>query len=228
MSGRGGPKVSVLSAPAPVAPVASHTGFVLASHPERQSVTNERGGVGKLCEMPVQPLSRSLPVAPLERSSSSGPPAAFLVVQASGGVPVGGLQCRTSLSGSAFGGALPFAFTMMTAVPGFLTFMPFFFVFTLSGTRMSTVDPHAVPERSVGAGGSAEGFFFPCPPLIFRLVSGGCGVHAGTLGSVWFGQSATLKSQTSLGRPSVSQASRPSLHWTTFAGVSTPSTSNSL
>src|SRR5712692_5159613 len=143
MSGRGGPKVSVLSAPAPVAPVASHTGFVLASHPERQSFTIERGGVGKLCEMPVHPLSRSEPVAALERSISSGPPAVFPGGRQEAPVDGGGLQRRTSLSGSAFGGALPFAFTMTTAVPGIFTFVPFFLVFILSGTRISTVDPHA-------------------------------------------------------------------------------------
>src|SRR2546428_246736 len=63
MSGSGGPNVAPLIDPAPTAPMTSQTGFVLASHPERQTFSVARGSTGKLCEMPVHPLSRSVPVS---------------------------------------------------------------------------------------------------------------------------------------------------------------------
>src|SRR5207237_10523885 len=77
MRGSGGPNVGPLIVPAPTGAQASQRGFVLASHVLRHRFTADRGGVGKLCEIPVQPLSRSLPVSAVRRSSSSGPPALF-------------------------------------------------------------------------------------------------------------------------------------------------------
>src|SRR5205823_5934017 len=116
---------------------------------------------------------------------------------------------------------LPVALTMMTALPGIFTFVPSLF----GGTMMSTAVPQVVPERSAGGGGAGKLFGIT---LTFKLVSGGCGVQLGRLGSVWFGQRATLKSQMSLGSPSVSQASVPSAHVTTFEVLSQPATSNSM
>src|SRR5437016_1228747 len=175
ISGSGGPKVAPLSEPAPVSPLASHTGLVLASHPVRQSFTLERGGVGKLCEMPVHPLSRSLPASAVERSISSGPPWGFFP-QATLIMPPG-LQWRMSLSGSFFGEPLLVALTRIVAFPVF--FLPFFV--TLIGTMTSAESPHVVPVRSAGAVGSVRLFGFP---LIFSAVSGGCGVQPLTFGSV--------------------------------------------
>src|SRR5207247_5868123 len=120
---------------------------------------------------------------------------------------------------------LLFALNMMKALPGFFTFVPFLFVFTLSGTMISATVPQVVPERSAGDGGAVKLLGIT---LIFKLVSGGCGVQVVRLGSVWFGQSETLKSQTSLGSPSVSQGSVPSPQLTTLAVWSQPSASNSL
>jgi len=124
------------------------------------------------------------------------------------------------LSRSFFSLPLLLAVTMSFSFPGL--FSPFFVIFR--GTMTSVTGPHAVPLKS---GGRAS--LVPLGMLLTVIfVSGGCGVHAGTLGSVWFGQSATLKTQTSFGRPSVSQASLPSVHGTTFAPTSAPVTSSSM
>src|ERR1051326_1678438 len=141
INGRGGPNVSPLTEPAPTGPFASHTGFVLASHVLRHRFTPDCGGVGKLCEMPVHPLSRPVPESMVGGSSSSGPPAGFL-----GHVTVvGGMHISPMLSTSFFGLPVLDAFTWRTT-PGFV--LPFFI--TLSGIGMSVVGPHAVPLRSEG------------------------------------------------------------------------------
>src|SRR5438876_8217278 len=146
MSGSGGPNVAPLIDPAPTAPMMSQTGFVLASHPERQTFSDARGSTGKLCEMPVHPLSRSVPVSAVERSASSGPPWGFMqgivvVVVPPGG---GGLHLSTSLSVSTFGLPLLFATTWMIFFPGWFFFLP------LSGTVMLAFAPHVAPLRSAG------------------------------------------------------------------------------
>src|SRR5438874_6993473 len=84
MSGSGGPKVSVLSEPAPVAPFAVHGVVPAASQPLRQSFSCDFAGTGKLCDTPVQPLSRSVPWSSVVKITSSGPPAAFGGQAASG------------------------------------------------------------------------------------------------------------------------------------------------
>src|SRR5947207_6436148 len=94
-SGSGGPKVSVLIEPAPVGPFAVHGVVPAASHPLRQSLSFEFAGTGKLCDVPVQPLSRSVPWSSVVKIASSGPPAAFGGQAASGTAlatqaPVGG------------------------------------------------------------------------------------------------------------------------------------------
>src|SRR5437016_9096243 len=84
MSGSGGPKVSVLSEPAPVAPFAVHGVVPAASQPLRQNLSCDFAGTGKLCDTPVQPLSRSVPWSSVVKIASSGPPAAFGGQAASG------------------------------------------------------------------------------------------------------------------------------------------------
>ena len=78
MSGSGGPKVTPLSEPAPVGAVPLQTGFVLSAvHSVRQSFRRASLMTGKLCELPVHPLSRSVPVPRVFSTSSFGPPAGF-------------------------------------------------------------------------------------------------------------------------------------------------------
>src|SRR5439155_23752313 len=85
-SGGGGPNVAPFIDPVPTRPMTSQTGFVLASHPERQSFSDARGSTGKLCEVPVQPRSRSEPTSFTLRCSSVGPPA-WLGQQAASQMP---------------------------------------------------------------------------------------------------------------------------------------------
>src|SRR3989449_485479 len=84
MSGSGGPKVSVLSEPTPVGPFAVQGVVPAASQPLRQNLSCDFAGTGKLCDTPVQPLSRSVPWSSVVKIASSGPPAAFGGQAASG------------------------------------------------------------------------------------------------------------------------------------------------
>src|SRR5207244_11297002 len=77
MSGSGGPKVTPLIESAPVGAVPLQTGFVVSSHSVRQSFSKASLMTGKLCEVPVHPLSRSVPVPRVFSTSSFGPPAGF-------------------------------------------------------------------------------------------------------------------------------------------------------
>src|SRR4030095_13307759 len=61
-SGSGAPKVGPLSVPSPVSPLPSHSVSEVPSQLLRQYLSVEPWITGKLCEVPVQPLSRSLPV----------------------------------------------------------------------------------------------------------------------------------------------------------------------
>src|SRR5438094_3401169 len=87
MSGSGGPKVSVLSEPTPVGPFAVQGVVTAASPPLRQNLSGDFAGTGKLCDTPVQPLSRSVPWSSVVKIASSGPPAAFGGQAASGTAP---------------------------------------------------------------------------------------------------------------------------------------------
>src|SRR2546425_9318978 len=87
MSGSGGPKGSVLSEPTPVGPFAVHGVVPAASQPLRQNLSCDCAGTGKLCDTPVQPLSRSVPWSSVVKIASSGPPAAFGGQAASGTAP---------------------------------------------------------------------------------------------------------------------------------------------
>src|SRR5206468_3413557 len=92
-SGRGGPKTSVLSEPAPVGPQMPQSGLVVSSHPTRQNFSCEPPTTGKLCDVPVHPLSRSVPVLATVTSAPLGPPAGFGgQVAAVGGTPVHGMS----------------------------------------------------------------------------------------------------------------------------------------
>src|SRR5947208_1922899 len=208
--------VAALIDPAPTAPMRSQTGFVLASHPERQTFSDARGSTGKLCEMPVHPLSRSVPLSAVARSASSGPPWGFtqgivvVVVPPGGG---GGLHLSTSLSVSTFGLPLLFATTWRIFIPGWFFFLP------LSGTVMLAFAPHVAPVRSAGGGRMPVG-------LTLIVVSGGIGVQPET--SVWLTQSATVNTHAPFAAPSESQLLSPSVHLTTVRVIAPPWTSNSL
>src|SRR5262249_17964238 len=77
MSGSGGPKVRPLMLSGPVGAIASQTGFVVASQPVRHSWSAVRCGKTKLGEVPVQPMSKSVPDAQVRNATSSGPPFEF-------------------------------------------------------------------------------------------------------------------------------------------------------
>src|SRR5205814_1681781 len=90
------------------------------------------------------------------------------------------LILRVSLS---FGGAvLESAMTVTLPLPGFCL-LPFVF----KGTTIPAEVPHAVLERS----GTLKVPVAGAITVGVTLVSGGCGVHLGTFGSVWLRQSAT-------------------------------------
>ncbi len=217
--------MAVFTDSAPVAPVAVHTGFVPApSQPERQKVSFESLGIGKLCETPVQPLSRSLPSGLIVTTRVSGPPAGFAPQVVGPGPPppvqLGfGWQVSRSMSLSRFGFAGETACRPIFCVRGFFT-APFFF--TLSGTSTSTKAPHA--ELSSGGTGRAA----PGPRrgsfTRVRADGGKGGTHVGRL-SFWLRQTATPNRHESLHWPSRSQAGSPSMQTTsrveTAAGTST-------
>src|SRR4051812_37953528 len=75
-SGSGAPNVAPLAVPAPVLPVPVQDGLALASQPARQKFSTELPVIGKLCEMPSHPLSRSPPTPSFTvvRMSWLGPP----------------------------------------------------------------------------------------------------------------------------------------------------------
>src|SRR5690348_7630173 len=82
-SGSGAPNVVPLTVLAPVEPVAVHTEFVLASQPLRQNDRLLPWTTGKFCEIPVTPLSRSVPLPEVVRSSCRGPLPGFIAHEAS-------------------------------------------------------------------------------------------------------------------------------------------------
>src|SRR5437870_7851886 len=131
-SGSGGPKVTPLSDPAPIGPVAVQFGFVLVSHPLTQRKSCEPGVTGKLCEIPVQPLSRSVHLSATVRIASSGPPWGFfgqpgsVVVVVPQPVLAGfGRQRRISLSTSFLGLALLVVEMIRKAIlPAWFRFLP--------------------------------------------------------------------------------------------------------
>src|SRR5262249_14571039 len=79
-SGKGAPKVAPWVAPGPTAPTPVQEGWEPLSQPLRQKSRTELPPIGKLCEPPFQPLSRSPPAprATVVSFSSLGPPAAFV------------------------------------------------------------------------------------------------------------------------------------------------------
>src|SRR5262245_21377938 len=72
-SGRGAPKVFELVVFV-AASFSVHGASDEPSHPARHTRRRAFEGTGKLCESPVQPLSRSVPMPGVVRRSSLGPP----------------------------------------------------------------------------------------------------------------------------------------------------------
>src|ERR1051326_1502047 len=214
MRGSGGPNVVPFNEPSPIGAAASQMGLVSALHPLRQRLRPECGAKMKSCEPPPQPISRSEPLARVESSSSSGPPSGFWQHTSHGGC---GSQIRVTSSRSFFGLPLLVAVTMSLIFPGI--FLPF--LVTLIGTTTLVGGPQTAALRSVGRTSVVPFGIL----LTLSLVSGPDGVHPGTL--VWFGQSATLKTQTSFGTPSVSHGSAPSLQMTILEPYA-PVTSSSM
>src|SRR4029450_11094051 len=160
-SGSGAPNVGPLSVPSPVAPVPSHTVSVVPSQLLRPYLRVEPWMIGKLCELPVQPLSRSLPVdgtcrviwfGKLGLSVRSGHTAP--------GVPVdpGGTHCTVRAFRKPF--ALSWSETFLegfTRLSGLLVFF---------GTRM--VARFMVGDAQVPAAGGTKPrtmFRFGTPPI---------------------------------------------------------------
>src|SRR5215469_359241 len=70
--GRGAPKVAPFRLPAPVAPVPVHSKVLVPSQPLRQYFRVEPSITGKLWDVPVHPLSRSLPLPSSGCAGSAG------------------------------------------------------------------------------------------------------------------------------------------------------------
>jgi hypothetical protein len=110
---------------------------------DRQPSRTPFGTRMKLCELPVQPLSRSVPCWPIVSTSSFGPPSGFATQTAvlrrqsvSDGF---GLQVSFSLSRSVFGfaeAALPFILNFLTPF-----FLPLRFVLTTTDVRRRRNSP---------------------------------------------------------------------------------------
>src|SRR5688572_2931453 len=113
-SGSGAPNVGPLIVPSPTGPFTTQDVSPAVSHSERHTFSEPFGVTAKFCEIPVQPLSRSLPVCAMVILSLSGPPAALSgQIAPSGGVA---LQTSFTLSVSFRGfvplGAVPLSFTL--------------------------------------------------------------------------------------------------------------------
>src|SRR2546427_8903107 len=82
-SGSGAPKVAPLGVPAPTDAVVSQGGVPSGPQVLRHAFSVELPTTGELCDVPVWPLSRSVPLVATTRSISFGPPAglAFAPVQ---------------------------------------------------------------------------------------------------------------------------------------------------
>src|SRR5207247_4996112 len=69
-SGSGAPNVSPLGVPGPTDACRSQGGVPSGPQLRRHALSVELATTGKLCEMPVQPMSRSVPLLATTRSSS--------------------------------------------------------------------------------------------------------------------------------------------------------------
>src|SRR6185369_10791209 len=76
-SGSGAPNVAPVGVPSPVVALKSQTVSLPELQFDRQPSIRPFGTRMKLCELPVQPLSRSVPVVPIVNVSSWGPPSRF-------------------------------------------------------------------------------------------------------------------------------------------------------
>src|SRR6186713_3394086 len=85
-SGNGAPNVGPFGVPSPTAALKSHSVSLPELQFDRQPSRTPFGTRMKLCELPVQPLSRSVPCWPIVSTSSFGPPSG-LAAQVFGRVP---------------------------------------------------------------------------------------------------------------------------------------------
>src|SRR5215813_6687275 len=108
-SGSGGPNVPLLKVLGPTFSVLVQSGSSVALQPSRQSCTFEFAWVGKFCDGPLRPLSRSVPALATLRMISFGwsGPAELAGQRTTAGAR---LQRRFSLSASLAGLPLAVAF----------------------------------------------------------------------------------------------------------------------
>src|SRR5262245_4850623 len=209
-SGRGAPKVRPLTTglvavgvPSLVVPVPVQWKFVFPSQPVRQYVSFEPPMTGKLCDVPVQPLSRSLPL-PWVGSVATG----VVRVICAGAVgssartghdpTPGGRHCTMSLL------VKPLAFISKATFLDGLYFLSGLVVFL--GTRLRGRD-RTTPEQQVPVAGTTRPAFFAGPLNLSDVIAPGVQLPAAT-------PAQALRSimQTPFGWPSASQVESPSLH----------------
>src|SRR5439155_9775837 len=116
-----------------------HDGLAVVSHPLRQMRRTVPKATGKLCAMPVHPLSRSVPTWAMVRANSRGPP--FGLAGHSG------THRSTRRSTSFLGFAL--ARAVIASLSGFEGFAPPLVCSRLSLTRLAA--PHAGAAWSGGS-----------------------------------------------------------------------------
>src|SRR5262245_3060296 len=148
-SGSGAPSVVGLTVAVSVSR-SLHAGVVVASHPARQTRTAAFGTIPRPCALPVQPRSRSLPLAAVVRRSSEGPPAGF-----GPHIPAPALGTQRSLSVSVAFLGLPDAVVASFRLTRFEGFCTAFFV-SRSG-RVTTASLPQVIAVTGGGGGTGRG-----------------------------------------------------------------------
>src|SRR5688572_23611412 len=152
-SGSGGPRVGLLNVPGPVMPLMSQSGSLALSQFVRHASTCTSSITGKLNDVPVQPLSRSLPPGSIVVSTRFGLVASPFVGQVLG--PVGsvvlvvlplGRQTSVMASLSVFGLEIEVALILSFSLAFFGPFLPCF-----SGTATMLSSPQTASEMgSVG------------------------------------------------------------------------------
>src|SRR5262245_42824685 len=160
-SGRGAPNVGPFSELSPVVPLPSHSVSEVPSQLLRQYLRVEPWMIGKLCELPVHPLSRSLPVegtwrviwfgrfAPSLRGGHTAPPPPL--------VP-GGTHCTVSAFRKPFD--LSWSWTFLEGFKLLRGLLVFF------GTRLSARLMPAEPHVPAAGGTKPRTTFrFGTPPI---------------------------------------------------------------
>src|SRR5262245_62059096 len=208
-SGRGAPKVGPLSELSPVVPLPSHSVSEVPSQLLRQYLRVEPWMIGKLCELPVHPLSRSLPVdgtwrviwfgrfAPSLRGAHTVPP------------PPPGVPGGTHWTVRAF--RKPFDLSWSTTFFEGFNFLSGLLVFF--GTRLSARPMLAVAHVPAAGGTKPRTTLrFGTPPISdLNLSAPVIGGGVGQLSLVWPTQAVRLMLQVPFGCPSVSHVGSPSV-----------------